>query len=167
MDKETISVTDAHQQARQFQYYISQCNHEYTYLTCLADTVAASFAGGFSSDCPGRTLVSDLTVYCCLVISVVLVTHSDEEQLTEDFTELCSGADSVLDDGGVISWVTEGFSVGWSTVTFEAGSFAGVKVEPEASGREAQICKAVSVASDRGGLSGSLVSTGADWTGPG
>lgn len=135
-------------------------NHVYIYLTCL-DTVAVSFAmlsaAGFSSDWPGRTVVSDWTVYCCLVISVVLVTHSDEEQLTEDFMELCSGVDSVLDDVDVISWVTVCFSVGWLTVSFEAGSFAGVKVESEASGCEAQFCKTVSVAGDRGGLSG------ADW----
>lgn len=164
MDKETKSVTDA--QKNSSSTTSVSVNHGFTYLTCLVATVAASFAGGFSSVWPGGALVSDWTVYCCLVISVVLVTHSDEEQLTEDFTELCSGADSVL-GAGVTSRVTEGLSVGWSTVAFEAGSCAGGKVEPEARGCEAQFCKVVSVASDRGGLSGSLVSTGADWTGLG
>lgn len=99
---------------------------------------------------------------------MVLVTHSDEEQLTEDFMELCSEVDSVLADVDVTSWLC--FSVGWSTVSFEAESFAGhegVRVELEANGCEAQFCKIVSVAGDRRGLSGSFVSTAADWLGLG
>lgn len=142
------------------------------YLTCLAGAVAVSFAtlsaAGCNSDRLLRTVVSDWALYCCLVISVVLVTHGDEEQVTEDFTELCPGVDSVLDDVEVTSRVTVCFSDGWLTVSVEAGSFAGhggVTVETEAGGCEAQFCITVSGASDRGGLSGGLVSTVADWLG--
>lgn len=114
------------------------------------------------SDWLGMTVVSDWTVFCCLVISVVLVTHGDEEQVTEDFMELCSGVDSVLDDVEVISWVTVCFSDDRLTVSLEAESFA---VELEAGGCEAHFCTAVSVAGARGGLTGSLdwLSTVADW----
>lgn len=135
------------------------------YLTCLADVVAVSSAAGFNSDWLERTLVSDWTVYCCLVISVVLVTHGDEEQVTEDFMELCSGVGSVL-DVEVISWVTVCFSDGWLTVSLEAESFAGhggVRVESEAGGCEAHFCTTVSIAGDWGVLSGSIVSTVAGW----
>lgn len=129
----------------------------YIYLTCLADAVAVSFvrlsAAGFVSDWLERTVVSDWTVYCCLVISVVVVTHGEEEQESEDATELCSGVDSVLGDVEVTSWGS--FSDDCSSVSVEAESFAGhggVGVESEA----------VSVAGDCGVLSGSFVS---DWLG--
>lgn len=86
----------------------------YIYLTCLVGAVAVSFArlspARFGSDWLERTVVSDWTVYFCLVISVVSVTHSDEVQVTEDVMELCSGVDSVLDIVEVISWVTLSFS---------------------------------------------------------
>lgn len=124
-------------------------------------------AAGFDSDWLERTAVSDWTVYCCLVISVVLVTHSDEEQVTEDIMELCSGVDSVL-DVEVISWVTVCFSDDWLTVSLEAELFAGhrgVRVESNAGGCEAHFCTTVSVAGEWGALSGSLVSLVADWLG--
>lgn len=94
------------------------------------------------------------------------MTQRDEEQVTEDFMELSSGVDSVLDDVEVVSWVTVCFSDGWLTVSCEAESFAGhggVRVELEAGGWEAQFCTTVSVAGDWG--AGSLVSTVADWLG--
>lgn len=132
------------------------------YLTCLADAVAVSSAACFNSDWVERRVVSDWTVYCCFVISVVLVTRCEEEQVTEDFAELCSGVDSVLDGVEVISWVTVCFSDDWMTVSLEAGSFArhgGLRVESEAGGCEAHFCITVSVAGDWGVLSGSVVST--------
>ncbi len=72
------------------------------------------------SDWLERTVVPDWTVYCCLGISVVSVTHSDEEQVTEDFMELCSGVDPVLDDVEVTSWVMVCFSDDRLTVSLEA-----------------------------------------------
>lgn len=121
-------------------------------------------AAGLDSDWLERTVVSDWMVYCCLVISVVLVTHSGTEQVTEEL-ELCSGVDSVLDDVEVISWVTVCFSDVWLTVSLEAESFAGhggVGMEPKAGGCEAHFCTTVSIAGDKGALSGSVASTVAD-----
>lgn len=92
---------------------------------------------------------------------MVLVTHSDEEQLSEDFMELCSEVDSVLADVDGICWLR---------ASSEAGSFEGhegIRVEVEANGCEAQFCKIVSVAGDRGGLSGSFASTVAERLGLG
>jgi len=122
---------------------------------------------GLDSDWLERTVVSDWMVYCCLVMSVVLVTHSGAEQATEDL-ELCSGVDSVLDDVEVISWVTVCFSDDWLTVSLEAETFAGcggVGMEPEAGGCEAHFCTTVSIAGDMGALSGSVMPTVADWLG--
>lgn len=125
----------------------------YIYLTCLAGTVAVSFtwlsAAGVGSDWLARTVVSDWTVYCCWVISVVLVTHSDEEE--EVTEELCSGVDSVLDDVEENSCVTVSVSDDWLTVSLEAASFCGhggIRV--------------VFIAGDRGGLTGSLMSAVAE-----
>lgn len=141
----------------------------YIYLTCLAEAVAVSCvtlsADGFISDWLERMVVSDWTLNCCVLISVVLVTHVDEELVA---MELCSGVHSVLDDVEVISWVTECFSEGWLTVSLGAESFAGhggVRVELEAGDCEAQFSTTVSVAGDWEALSGSLVSTVADWLG--
>lgn len=108
--------------------------------------------------------MSDWTVYCCLVISVVLVIDCGTEQVTEDL-ELCSEVDSVLDDVEVISWVIVCFSEDWLTDSLEAESFAGhggLGVELETGGCEAHFCTTVSIAGDRGALSDSVVSTVAD-----
>lgn len=121
----------------------------YIYLVCLAVSFTLLLFAGFRSDCPERAGGSDWAVCCCWLISVVLV------------LELCSGADSVLDD--VISRVAACLSGGLLAVSFEAGTFAGVALGGEASGCEARFCEAVSSAGDRGGFSGGLASAGADW----
>lgn len=142
-DKDTTSVTDAHTRTW-FVHWVW-----YVYLTCLADAVAVSFvvlsAAGFNFGWLEKTVVSDWTLYCCLV-----------EQVTEVLMELCSGADSVLDDVEVISWVTVCFSDDWLTVSLEADSFSGcggVGVELEAGCCEAQFCTTVSIAGDCRGSS--------------
>lgn len=93
----------------------------YVYLTCLADAVAVSFvllsAAGSESDWLEWMVVSDWTVYCCLVTSVVLVIHSDEEQVASEFIELCSGVDLELDGEEVISCVNVCVSDDWLTVS--------------------------------------------------
>lgn len=69
---------------------ILSVHYEYVYLTCVADAVAVSFvmlsAAGLDSDWLER--VDDWMVYCCLVISVVLVTHGSAGQVTGDL-KLC------------------------------------------------------------------------------
>lgn len=70
------------------------------------------------------------------------------------------------DDVEVISWVTVCFSEDWLTVSLEAELFAGhggLGVELDAGDCEAHFCTTVSSAGDRGALSGSVVSTVADW----
>lgn len=129
----------------------------YIYLVCLPVSFTLLLFAGFRSDCPERAGGSDWAVCCCWLISVVLVTLSDEE----DVLELCSEVDSVLDD--VISRVAACLSGGWLAVSFEAGTFAGVTLAGAASGCEARFCETVSSAGDRGGFSGGFASAGADW----
>ena len=118
-------------------------------------SIALLSAAGFSSGWPEGAAAPEPTACCCLLVSVVLEMHTDGD------------VDSVLDDVDVVTLCC---SVGWPTVPSEAESFPGhegVRPETETSGREAKFCWEVSVAGDRWGFSGSLVSTVADWLGLG
>lgn len=138
----------------------------YVYLNCLEETGADSFvissAVGLDSGCLEGAEVSDWVLYCCLVLSVVLVTCGDEEQVSDDLTEV----DSVLDNVEAGSWALVCFSGDWLTVSLEVESFAGhggVGVGADAGGCEAHFCTTACAAGDWGAPSVSLVSTVADW----
>lgn len=126
---------------------------ECLYLTCLADAAALSFvllsAAGVDSPWLETTAASDWTARCCLVISVVLATHSAVEDV--------AGAGVAEPEEAAVCDV-------WLTVSC-AGCGGGVGAASDAGGCEAHFCTAASVAGGWGRLSGSVGSTAADWLG--